>query len=85
MLVMALDLLHCNWMARRQEMVDWASAIIIIILYFTFLLQLAAPVEKLLLSTFMGRGLRIKSRSRDLHVGDHVLRNGTVLFHLFSK
>ena len=29
MVVMAFDLLHCNWMARRdasQEMVDWASA-----------------------------------------------------------
>ena len=53
MVVMALDLLHCNWMARRdarREMVDWASAIIIIYTYFTFLLQLAEPVEKLLLS-----------------------------------
>ena len=29
MVVMALDLLHCNWMARwdaSREMVDWASA-----------------------------------------------------------
>ena len=35
MVVMALDLLHCNWMARwdaSQEMVDWAIIIIIIII-----------------------------------------------------
>ena len=33
----------------------------------------------------MGKGPHIKSRSHDLHVGDHVLRNGNVLFNLASK